>query len=217
MAPTVLRLRISLANQPGVLAQVARIIGDESGNITSIDVHRADADFALDDLVVEFQDAPDLARLQEKLAASGVARLVSHQGAVVTDLIVTCLRHLVDVIDDTPPGHAGDALATAVAELCPSPVVWVSDAEEAMSYEAGRVALQSDGALVSRATELPERFAGRLSGELRLLAVPDPEDSRRRVVFVARPVANDFTATEIARIEALMAAHTRLERLRNGS
>lgn len=216
MTPTVLRLRISLANQPGALAHVAGIIAEHRGNITSLDVQRADADVAVDDLVVEFQGEPDLASLQEKLAASGLASLVSHQGAVVADLVVACLRRLVDLLDGEP-GQASEALADSVAEICSSPVVWVSDAEDAMNYDAGRVARQSDGALVSRTTELPPQFAGRLSGELLLLAVPDPETTGGRVVFVARPVSNDFTATEIARIEALMATHARLERLRNGS
>ena len=63
-------------------------------------------------------------------------------------------------------------------------------------------------------TELPDHLAERLPGEVRLLAVPDSEDlTRPRVVFVARPAANDFTATEVARIEALTALHRRIDRL----
>ena len=41
-----------------------------------------------------------------------------------------------------------------------------------------------------------------------LLAVPDLEQGKQhRVIFVARPAGNDFTTTEVARIEALVSLH----------
>jgi hypothetical protein len=93
-------------------------------------------------------------------------------------------------------------------------VVWVSSADEAINYEAGRFALEHRAAVVLRATELPEHLAERLPGDVLILAVPDAEsDSEGRVVFVGRPAGNPFTTTEIARIEALAALHGRMARL----
>jgi hypothetical protein len=108
------------------------------------------------------------------------------------------------------------ALADAVADLCSSPVAWVSSLDEAVQHDAGRMALERRGSVVQRTTHLPEYLAERLPGEVQLLAVPDAErQAGGRVVFVARPANCDFTATEIARIEALADLQDRIERLVN--
>jgi predicted amino acid-binding ACT domain protein len=207
------RLRISLADRPGALAQVATIIAGHGGNITSVDVQRVDVEFALDDIVVEFSGEPDLAELRDDLATNASATVMSYQEAHVDDPIVGSLRWLVELLD-SGPGDPAVSLAEGVAALCSSPVVWVSTAEAAVSYDAGRFALEHNAAIALQTTELPEHLAERLPGEVCLLAVPDSERlTGGRVVFVARPVANDFTATEIVRIEALIALYSRIERL----
>lgn len=208
-----IRLRISLADRPGALAQVATLIARHGGNIISVDVQRVDADHAVDDVVVDFDGEPDLVALRNDLAVEAAATVMSHQQAFPADPVVGSLRRVVQLVD-AGPGEPGKALAEGVAELCSSPVVWVSDALEASQYHAGRLALEHHGAVAVQTTELPEPLAERLHGDVWLLAVPDPERlSGERVVFVARPVANPFTATEIARIEALIALYSRIERL----
>jgi hypothetical protein len=99
-------------------------------------------------------------------------------------------------------------LARGVAQLCSSPVAWVTSAEEATRYDAGRFAIERQGVVVMTTTELPAHLAERLPGEVNLLAVPDVEQAEQhRVIFVARPAGNDFTTTEVARIEALVSLH----------
>ena len=66
-------------DQPGALAQVATIIARHGGNITSIDGQQADSDFAVDELLVDFSDEPDVASLREDLAKDGDTILVSQQ------------------------------------------------------------------------------------------------------------------------------------------
>jgi hypothetical protein len=208
-----IRLRISLADRPGALAQVATVIARHGGNIISVDVQRVDAEHAVDDVVVDFEGEPDLEALRDDLAVEAAATVMSHQQAHGVDPVVGSLRRVVQLVD-AGSGDPGQALAEGVAELCSSPVVWVSDALEASDYHAGRLALEHHGAVALQTTELPEHLAERLHGDVCLLAVPDPERmGGERVVFVARPVANPFTATEIARIEALIALHSRIERL----
>ena len=57
-------------------------------------------------------------------------------------------------------------------------------------------------------SEPPSDLAERLPGEVCLLALPDHERADQpRVVFVARPIGNDFTTTEVGRIEALISLH----------
>jgi hypothetical protein len=210
------RVRISLANRPGALAQVATIIAGHGGNITSVDVQQVDDGSAVDDLVLEFASEPDLPALRDDLATNGRATVMSYQEAHLADPIVGGLRRVIEFID-AGSADPGEALAEAVAEMCSSPVVWVSTADQALRYDAGRFAVEHKMAIAQRTTELPEHLAERLPGEVCLLAVPDSERvTGGRVVFVARPSANDFTSTEIARIETLTALYTRVEDLLAG-
>jgi hypothetical protein len=209
---TFVRLRIALADRPGALSRVAAIIGEHEGNITSVDVHRTGVVGVVDDLVVEFPDEADMAQLRIDLGASGAATLLSHQAAHAVDPIVSTLLRAARMISARPEDPEAE-LVQSVSELCASPVVWVTSAEEADTYEAGRFALERSGAIALRTSELPEHLADRLPGEVWLLAVPDPEIVTGRVVFVARPLHNEFTSTEIARIEAVMALHDQVERI----
>ena len=212
-----IRLRISLADRPGALAKVATIIAGYGGNITSVDVQQVDDELAVDDLVVDFSQEPDLDDLRNDLVTQGTAVVMSHQQNQTVDPLVASLRRLVTMVDTGTPDPA-TALAEGVAELCSSPAVWVSDIEGARYYEAGRFALDHHAAVVLRTSELPPHLAERLAGEVFVLAVFDPEwDSQGRVVFVGRSVTNPFTSTEIARVESLAALHGRIERLLAGS
>jgi predicted amino acid-binding ACT domain protein len=207
------RLRVALADRPGSLAAVAGIIAERGGNIVSVDVHRSGVVSAIDDLVVDFPDDHDLQGLRNDLMASGAATLLSHQAAHAVDPIVSALTRASQMIA-ARGADPDEELARSVAELCASPVVWVSNADEAAKYEAGRFAIERAGAIALRTTDLPDSLADRLPEEVWLLAVPDPDLlSDGRVVFVARPLANEFTGTEIGRIEAIMALHEQVERL----
>jgi hypothetical protein len=56
--------------------------------------------------------------------------------------------------------------------------------------------------------------AGTITGTAWLLAVANGvSGSRQRVVFVARPDSQEFTTTEISRVEALVALHRRIDEL----
>jgi predicted amino acid-binding ACT domain protein len=210
---TLLRLRISIPDRPGALARVATIIASHGGNITSIDVQQATAALAVDELLVEFSDEPDAASLREELAKDGETVLVSQQLTERVDPIVASLRHVSELLE-SGFGDPEAALVRGVAQLCSSPVAWVSSAEEAARYGAGRFAMERQGVAVMAATELPAHLAERLPGEVCLLAVPDVEQAEgHRVIFVARPPGNEFTTTEVARIEALVGLHAALAKM----
>lgn len=209
------RLRLELADSPGSLARVAGMIAAHGGNITAVDVQDAKTKKAVDEIVAEFPDAAELGLLRQELASSGVAVLLSHQAARRCDPLVQVLRHAVELLR-TPEFLPDEELTRAIAELCSSPSVLVTDGDEAMGIQAGRFALERNFAVTLRTSEVPAGMRMTLvDEEVWLLAVPDTGTGReRRVVFVARPLAMDFTATEITRIEALMALHDELARLR---
>jgi hypothetical protein len=209
------RLRLELADSPGSLAKVAGIIAAHGGNITGVDVQNAHPKTAVDEIVAEFPDATELGLLRQQLASSGVAILLSHQAARRSDPLVQVLRHAVELLR-SPSFAPDEELTRAVAELCSSPSVLVTDRDEAFGIQAGRFALERNFAIALRTSQVPAGMQPTLlDQEVWLLAVPDTKTGQdRRVVFVARPLAMDFTATEITRIEALMALHDELARIR---
>jgi hypothetical protein len=207
--PHLIRLRIALSDRPGSLARVAATIGEQGGNITAVDVHDANADTAVDEITVDFPEPPDFTTLRQALDASGAATLQSHQEARAGDPVVEVLRRVTELLEGGPSD--GDELARSVAQVCSSPAVWVTDGTRARRYEAGRFALERNGAFTERTADLPEAVSAIFNGEAWLLAVPDPFGGSERVVFVARPLELAFTATEITRIEALMALHDQLD------
>jgi ACT domain-containing protein len=209
------RLRIELADAPGSLAQVAAIIGEHGGNITAIDVQEGSPSSAIDEVTVEFREDADLQKLRHHLSDSGAARVVSHQTANRIDLVVRMLQRLADILPASPDNR-DEGLRRGVAELCSTPVVWVASPDDAAAYSAGRQALERAGeAVLIRSDEPLPALAGTISGKAWLLAVADRlSGPRHRVVLVARPEAQEFTTTEISRIEALVALHEQIEQLR---
>ena len=211
---TVVRLRIALADRPGALARVAAVVAQRGGNLLTVDVHHSGFVSAVDDMIVEFSDQCDLTALRNELTASGGETVICEPAAAEpVDIVVDAFRRATRLLSSRP-AEPDDVLAANVAELCDSPVAWVSTAEEAVRWEAGRFALERNGAIALRTAGLPEGLASRLPGEVWLLALPDPDQLRGgRVVFVARPVAVEFTRTEVARIEALLTLHEQVDRL----
>lgn len=206
------RLRIELADSPGSLAQVAAIIGEHGGNITAIDVQEGSPASAIDEVTVEFQEESDLRELRHHLRQSGAATVVSHQTANRVDLVVRTLQRLTDVLPASAE-ERDEGLRRGVAELCSSPVVWVSSPAGATVYGAGKLALERGGepVLVRSKEPLPP-VAGTITGGAWLLALANGVSGpRQRVVFVARPETQEFTTTEISRVEALVALHRRID------
>jgi hypothetical protein len=209
------RLRIELADAPGSLAQVAAIIGEHGGNITAIDVQQGAPSSAIDEVTVEFQQDADLQKLRHHLGDSGAARVLSHQTANRVDPVLQMLHRLAEILSASP-AERDEELRRGVAALCSTPGVWVCSPEDAVSYAAGRLALERAGeAVLVRSDEQLPLLAQTAAGKAWLLAVADrPAGPRQRVVLVARPSTQEFTTTEISRIEALVALYEQIELLR---
>jgi hypothetical protein len=183
----------------------------------AVDVHDGHADTAVDEILVDFAELGDVAGLRDALAESGAATLLSHQTARRADPVVQVIVRALEALR-SPSLSDGD-LCHAVGDLCSSPVVWVSTADEARQYGAGRFALERRGSVAMRSNELPATLTETMpAGEVWLLAVPEAGSTgRERVVFVARGLDLEFTATEIIRIEALISLFDELAKLRTPS
>lgn len=212
------------------------MIGLHGGNILSIDVLSGGGDLAVDDLVVDFHGELDLGDLVDDLATNAGTTLMSIQPAEVGDLIERTLRVasllVRNVTVDRPveggerggdrPGarnasgkaaaasqsDRSEAFCTALKGLTGSSAAWVSTSQEAGSFPAGMRALQTGRPSAARSPSVPSNLADLPPGEASLLAVPGPNGAP--VVFLARIAPNDFTATEVARVEALSSLYAEI-------
>ena len=197
------RLRVELPDLPGALAKVATVISELDGDVVSIDIHELDGHQAIDELVVEVLTELDgrvLAGALERAGAGALALVRAREG-----------RHRARPgCADLGPGDrrsAGRRRDHAGAGFGVSLVGGLDRARSTKAREvaAGRLALARGAPLVQRCLDLPPRLGKRGNSPMWLLAVPDALPHPRSIAFLARPGSLRFTASEVARVDALMA------------
>lgn len=214
------RIRVELANAPGTLARVAAVIASAGANITSVDVHELDGMSAVDELVIVTPTALDFDLLGENLERRAGATLLSYQQQDdELDPVTEALKHASAIVAALPE-HVDDELNRAIARTCVSSHSWTCNAEDARTVPAGVMALERERALVHRSdlqatgtsSDAPQACPPASPARVWLLAVPYGVGSEDRVAFVARPLSLRFSASEIARVEALVSLRDRIVR-----
>ncbi len=199
------RLRVELPDRPGALSRVAGIIGECGGNVVSVDVQEVEGSVAVDELVVDLPDDVDGDMLRERLDEDRAGILLSIHGArPYSDMVLRAMQWT-EALLESRQSERSDMLASALADLCSASGAWVADSVgEARQFEAGRFALERGAPIAHRTDTIPVGVAPDLTEGAWLLAVPDHESEPLRVAFLARPLRLRFTATEIARVVALL-------------
>jgi hypothetical protein len=205
------RLRVQLPDRPGALASLTASIADAGGNVVSLDIHDLDGDHAVDDLVVLLPGStPDA--LGARLETSGVATLLSWRVEVGTsDAVVRALGWARAVLE-SGVGYADVELSRALSEVSSADTAWVATVAEAESIDAVRAAVASGAATVTRQDPLPAAVGDGTAGGWLLVALDDSADPT--VVGLAARADHRFTATELARAEALLRLHRELRPIR---
>jgi hypothetical protein len=200
---------VELPDLPGALAKVARVISDLDGDVVSIDVHELDGHQVVDELVVEVLTDLDGRVLGSALEEADAGILLSWSPATARpEPVVEALGWARDLACANDASTLGRVLASA----CRSSKVWVAPIDDARAVAAGRLALARGAPLVQRSHDLPDQLGGRPASTRWLLAVPDARPQTRCIAFLARPGSLRFTASEVARVDALMALHAALHR-----
>ncbi len=197
------RVRIELPNRPGALSHLTAVIASHGGNVVAVDIHEVDSHTAVDEVLVETPEPWDVGRLASGLEEGG-ARLISWAPAGGwRDPVVRSLRWAAAIAAATPQESELE-LGRAVGEVANAAAAWVCDVDAATAYEVGRDAVQRGQPVVGRTELLPSGVDLAEPGEMCILAVPDGDLLARVVAFAVRSVDQQFTASEIARIEALL-------------
>jgi hypothetical protein len=196
---------VELPDRPGALSRVAGIIGECGGNVVSVDVQEVEGAVAIDELVVDLPDDITSDHLRAQLDQDRAGILLSIHGArPYSDMVLRAMQWT-EALLDSGPSERSDVLASALADLCSASGAWVADSvSEARQFEAGRFALERGAPVAHRTNDVPVGVAPDLSDGAWLLAVPDHDTEPLRVAFLARPLRLRFTATEIARVVALL-------------
>ena len=181
------RLRIELPDRPGSLAGVTAEIAASGANITSIDVHELDGNMAVDEIVVEVGESWAPGPVAAALAASGVGTLLSSRRmTAVDDGVTAALRSIAAMVDGDVMTECRAALL-ALAHGSSAKLVPPDSSEP-----AARVAVERRTSIVSR-----------IDHGWVLAAIDDPVEPSV-VTLVTRPLNVRFSATEVARVEALL-------------
>jgi len=187
------RLRIELPDRPGALAVVTRAIADSDANIVSVDVHEVDGDTAVDEIVVDVAHDWAPRSLAATLAASGMGSLLSSRRVTtVEDPLVSVLRSLAKMLGNEPGAFEAETRRAllAVAHGSSARILDIAEAEREV---AARATLERGTSLVTHADD---------HGWI-LTAVDDPTDPAL-VAVITRSLNLRFSATEVARVEALL-------------
>src|SRR4051812_21235203 len=147
------RLRIELADHPGALAAVTRVLAAQGLNVVEVSIHEAEPPRAVDEIVVH-ADAPlDTAGLSTALGSVGAELLSSAPCDMRGDPAVTALTWVTATLEQ--PSRKS-SLATGVRLLTGIDPVHVLPVEEARRWPVAGAALQRGWPVVQRLDRAPE-------------------------------------------------------------
>lgn len=195
--------RVELLDRPGQLAALTGAVAACGGNILALDVQALDGTRVADELLVDVPEDVSVEYVESQIRATG-AEVVMLAAASTDDLVdpqTRCLelgRRLVR-------RHAARerVLEAALAELVGADGVMVVPAEATLTSALAGQALVEDRPMMARERTglVPTRSDQEAPW---LLVIPPTEGAGGQVTMLARAGAG-FNASEIARIQALLA------------
>lgn len=203
------RLRIELADHPGGLAAVTRVLAATGLNVVEVSIHEVEPPRAVDEIVVHTETPIAVAELTASLQSAGAQLLSVGPCDMRGDPIVTALTWVTATLEKPT---RKSSLATGVRLLTGIDPVHVFSVEEAQDLPVASAAIRRGWPLVQRldGAPAPLRPPGLEDGSgVWVLAAPDAREASL-VVMAARPYAVRFTATEMNRLAAVLDCRRRL-------
>lgn len=203
------RLRIELADHPGALAAVTRVLAAKGLNVVEVSIHEVEPPRAVDEIVVHAEEPLSTDELSAALAAVGAELLSLGPCDMRGDAVVTALTWVTATLEKPT---RKSSLATGVRLLTGIDPVSVFTVDEARQWPIVTAALRRGWPVVERLAHAPDplRAVGDGDGScVWVLAAPDGPDPSL-VVMAVRPYAIRFTATEMNRLAAVLDCRRRL-------
>ena len=203
------RLRIELADHPGALAAVTRVLAAGGLNVVEVSIHEAEPPRAVDEIVVHAEEPLSTGELSAALEAVGAELLSVGPCDMRGDAVVTALTWVTATLEKPT---RKSSLATGVRLLTGIDPVQVFTIDEARQWPIVSAAVRRGWPVVERLAHAPDAFRGGGEGDgsgVWVLAAPDGPDPSL-VVMAVRPYAIRFTATELNRLAAVLDCRRRL-------
>jgi hypothetical protein len=203
------RLRIELADHPGALAAVTRVLAARGLNVVEVSIHESEPPRAVDEIVVHAEEPLATEELAGGLAGVGAELLSVAPCDMRGDPIVTALTWVTATLEKP---RRKSSLATGVRLLIGIDPVQVFTIEESRDWPIVAAALRRGWPVVERLAHAPEALRSPGDGDgsgVWVLAAPDGPDPSL-VVMALRPYAIRFTATEMNRLAAVLDCRRRL-------
>lgn len=182
-------MRIELPDEPYSLGRIATALGDLGANILHIDVHELDGSDVIDEVVIAGPDSLSPSDVRQALLAAGARTVVSvplvHRHM---DALVRALNALVTFCRD--PSDEG--LLSVIPSVVPVEGVAIEPIRDLDGIDP-------TGRQLRWGTP-----AARCVGKSWVLAVPRVEHAPTPVDALVVRRANRFSATEVARLRALL-------------
>lgn len=203
------RLRIELADHPGALAAVTRVLAGQGLNVVEVSIHEVEPPRAVDEIVVHAEEPVATTDLGAALELVGAELLSVAPCDMRGDAVVTALTWVTATLEKPT---RKSSLATGVRLLTGISPVHVVDVDEAREWPIVAAALRRRWPVVERLVQPPGPLRTVMDGDgsgVWVLAAPDGPDPSL-VVLASRPYAIRFTATEMNRLAAVLDCRRRL-------
>jgi hypothetical protein len=188
-------MRVELADEPYTLGRIATALGDLGANIVHIDVHELDGTDVIDEVVIAGPDALSPSDVRAALLAAGARSVVSvplvHRHM---DALVRALNALVAICRDPDD----ETLLAVIPSVVPVEGVAIEPIAELDGIDPSGRQLRW-GTPAARCVE-----------KSWILAVPRVEHAPTPIDALVVRRANRFSATEVARLRALLLLHAQL-------
>jgi len=203
------RLRIELADHPGALAAVTRVLAGQGLNVVEVSIHEVEPPRAVDEIVVHAEEPVAGPELGAALALVGAELLSVAPCDMRGDSVVSALTWVTATLEKPT---RKSSLATGVRMLTGINPVHVVNVDEAREWPIVAAALRRGWPVVERLAHPPGPLHTGGDGDgsgVWVLAAPDGPDPSL-VVLASRPYAIRFTATEMNRLAAVLDCRRRL-------
>lgn len=192
------RLRIELADRPGVFAGATAALAALGVDLLAIDVLEENGPTVIDELVVRLPAAITIQDVEDALRMVGAIEVLSvTAGGPRADPVVRAIAQAVSVL--TTPWDAG-AKGKALAQMAYADVGALIDVGEAHRFPLGRRALQTGVPAIGRAGPDSSPLASPHGGWVLWVAQDGPDPAFMAVV--GRRLNVRFSAAEAARVRA---------------
>ncbi len=202
------RMRVQLRPESGALGRLGRALEYLQGSIITIDLQDLDDARAVDDVIVEFAaEVPSLSEVSAALERFDGGTLCHWAPATeALDPVLRSIRWACSIYAAGATSSA-DEVVRVMGEICGTVDTWLFDATSDQNIAASMAARRSHSPVALHTDDVSADLPVSFTGGGWVLAVPDACLAPDRVAVLARPSKQPFSATEIERVQAILAVY----------